>query len=209
MDENTAKAILLGGVAVGLMVWLLAVSHLIRMRRQSPLIRKQTTVPNVSKRQAMVTLLRLLTEPAQTTPYTLTHGPSRITARSTDSVTFESHKCTTTVELRDFGSGVIVETEFDCSRIQHTYTRLVSLFVLTFIPAAIYGAIYVIWRYVIPNPNPGVRWQVMQVCQIVHVLWPPFMFSYQYKQARSIAEAFVDNLPTRIEVGGENAASQA
>ena len=201
MDEDTAKAIVIAGVSIGAIVWLMVLKQLIRMRKQATRVHREVTLHNLSKKQAMTALLRLLTEPNQTTPYTPINSPLRILERSADRVNFESHKCETMVEFRDRGSGVNVETEFDCSRIHNFYTRILTLFVVTFIPAAIYAATYIIWRYVIPNPNPGVRWQVVQICQIVHVLWPPFLFSHQYKQARSIAEAFVDMLPTRIEVG--------
>jgi hypothetical protein len=33
-----------------------------------------------------------------------------------------------------------------------------------------------IWFLVIPAQAPGVRWQVFQTFQIVHALWPPYLF---------------------------------
>jgi hypothetical protein len=55
------------------------------------------------------------------------------------------------------------------------------------------------FSYVLPNPNPGVRTQAVQMVQTVHFLWPPFLFAYLSRQParflRTRIEALVNNLP--------------
>jgi hypothetical protein len=49
------------------------------------------------------------------------------------------------------------------------------------------------------SPNPAVRWQVFQMLQAVHFLWPPFLFAALYRRGtRAVAaqfEALANNLP--------------
>lgn len=52
----------------------------------------------------------------------------------------------------------------------------------------------VLWMFVVQHPNPAVRWQVFQALQVSHVLWPPFLFLYQYKAAIRHAKNSVPNM---------------
>jgi len=64
---------------------------------------------------------------------------------------------------------------------------------------AIVVGYWAIATYVIPSPDPGVRWQAVQMVQAVHFLWPPFLFGARYR--RSVREvtaqfqALANNLP--------------
>lgn len=53
--------------------------------------------------------------------------------------------------------------------------------------------------YVATSPEPGVRWQSLQMLQVVHVLWPPFLFAGLYRRGiRGVTaefEALANNLP--------------
>jgi hypothetical protein len=53
--------------------------------------------------------------------------------------------------------------------------------------------------FVVPNPEPAVRAQTIQMVQVVHFLWPPFLFGGLYRGLRRNArvgfEVFVNNLP--------------
>lgn len=53
--------------------------------------------------------------------------------------------------------------------------------------------------YVAPSPDPDVRWQSLQMLQVVHVLWPPFLFGGLYRRGvrgvKAEFEALANNLP--------------
>jgi hypothetical protein len=55
------------------------------------------------------------------------------------------------------------------------------------------------FTYVLPSPNPSIRTQAVQMVQVVHFLWPPFLFAYLARQPsmmlRSRLESLVHNLP--------------
>jgi hypothetical protein len=58
---------------------------------------------------------------------------------------------------------------------------------------------WAIYTYVVSSPNPEVRWQTLQMLQVCHFLWPPFLFGATYRRGRQeIAarfEALASNLP--------------
>jgi len=43
------------------------------------------------------------------------------------------------------------------------------------------------------------RWQSVQILQIMHVVWPPFLGFFLYGRFRAVAEMYVDNVPVMIE----------
>ena len=65
--------------------------------------------------------------------------------------------------------------------------------------AALFAGCWFMFAYVIPSPNPGVRGQAVQMVQVCHLLWPPFLFAALARQpARMIqarVSAMIHNLP--------------
>jgi hypothetical protein len=64
---------------------------------------------------------------------------------------------------------------------------------------ALVGGFFAMNAWVVDHPSPSVRGQVLQMAQVVHFLWPPFLFGGLYRQGRkSIRGAFevmIHNLP--------------
>ncbi len=64
---------------------------------------------------------------------------------------------------------------------------------------AIVAGFLLIHTLVLPNPKPAVRGQVLQMIQVVHFLWPPFLFGglyrYRHRLVRDGLKTFVHNLP--------------
>jgi hypothetical protein len=64
---------------------------------------------------------------------------------------------------------------------------------------AIVGGFLTIYFLVVPSPFVAVRWQTVQMVQVVHFLWPPFMFGGVYRKSASIIktqfDTFIRNLP--------------
>jgi len=58
---------------------------------------------------------------------------------------------------------------------------------------------WLIHSFVVPHGNPAIRGQVVQMVQIIHFLWPPFLFAGLYRAGRRVVrtrfEALVHNLP--------------
>ena len=64
---------------------------------------------------------------------------------------------------------------------------------------ALVAACTIMFTYILPNPNPSIRGQAFQMVQVVHFLWPPFLFGSLSRQpsrfVRARVEALVHNLP--------------
>ncbi len=64
--------------------------------------------------------------------------------------------------------------------------------------ALIAGPVLMI-AFVLPSPEPAVRWQSAQIFQIVHFLWPPFLFAALARSLprtiRGRVETLLHNLP--------------
>ena len=58
----------------------------------------------------------------------------------------------------------------------------------------------ILWFAVVQNPNPDTRWHVLQLFQVVHVLWPPFLVMYFYRAGRTHARTYVSNVLASLEV---------
>jgi hypothetical protein len=76
--------------------------------------------------------------------------------------------------------------------------RLGMLFQAAGLIAIVVGC-WAILTYVVPSPDPAIRWQTVQMVQVSHLLWPPFLFGALHRQGRKQVagrmEALAHNLP--------------
>ncbi|HEV3143553.1 MAG TPA: hypothetical protein VGZ47_06665 [Gemmataceae bacterium] len=49
---------------------------------------------------------------------------------------------------------------------------------------ALVGGGWAMYEFCVPSPNPDVRGQSFQMIQIIHLLWPPFLFGGLYRARR-------------------------
>jgi hypothetical protein len=73
------------------------------------------------------------------------------------------------------GAGTTLTTEIDATRTTRIFTGMMGVLLFGLAPLVLVGVAAALWNYVAPNPNPAVRWQALQILQICHVLWPPFL----------------------------------
>jgi hypothetical protein len=96
--------------------------------------------------------------------------------------------------------GCRVEYSLDASPLGARY-RVTTLILLGLGAAAILAAAVLFPTLILTSDNPGVRGQTAQVVQLVHLLWPPFLLTYQARRARSLATEdtldLMSNLPYR------------
>jgi hypothetical protein len=64
---------------------------------------------------------------------------------------------------------------------------------------AIITGFLVLYFLAVPNQNPGVRWQTVQMVQVIHFLWPPFLLGFLHRKIIAVIktqfDAFIHNLP--------------
>jgi hypothetical protein len=85
--------------------------------------------------------------------------------------------------------------EVDDAKLRRKMQLVLAILLLVAMPIVIGGVAAVLWLFAAPSLNPGVRWQVVQIVQIVHVLWPPFLvYFYLWKKQRAQAIDAASNL---------------
>jgi hypothetical protein len=68
--------------------------------------------------------------------------------------------------------------------------------VLIVMPIVIGGVVAALWHLVAPSEKLPVRWQAVQVLQISHVLWPPFLIYFIWRRLHAQAVNAAMNLTT-------------
>ena len=102
------------------------------------------------------------------------------------------------IMLRQDGEDIRARYAFDLGRLR-AILRLVA-----FLTCFVYGGIFlvgvpaIIWFVVLPSEDSAVRWQVVQICQMVHGVWPPFLIGWLWSRSvRSIStslETLISNV---------------
>jgi hypothetical protein len=59
---------------------------------------------------------------------------------------------------------------------------------------ALAAAAFIFPLWVMPHPEPAVRWQVVQTVQALHLQWPPIMLAFLARRRRVLVEARVGDL---------------
>ena len=86
----------------------------------------------------------------------------------------------------------------------HVRTLLILGFVFQALGfLAIVAGFLLIYFLVVPSQHRWLRWQTVQMVQVIHFLWPPYVFAGLYRKSASFIRAqfdtFVHNLPFLTE----------
>ena len=76
-----------------------------------------------------------------------------------------------------------------------------GLLVLLIMPMVIFGLCTALWVWAAPVAGRWPQRQTWQIVQMIHVLWPPFLIYYQWRQLRGRVRAMVTNLFVLIGAG--------
>jgi len=185
MDEQTAKLVIAAGAAVGLVVWLIAV-HLYRKMADAPPI-EYLEVPIRGKSpdeavKAVVEGARHLTQQVRLS--WLADNVLQITQLGVD----------TRIQAQRAGGQTMLVAEIDDAKLRRKMQMVLAFMVVLLMPLVIVGVSALLWHFAAPSPAPAARWQCVQVTQIVHVLWPPFLVYFLWKKQRSLAIDAASNL---------------
>lgn len=201
MTEEVAKVILFAGLGVGVVVWLFGVRCLNRMRAASSILRKEGVVPGKSEADALRVFLKCAVDKEY-----------RIVERRDAGATIEMPVYAQwrspsvgpivqiSVDFQDQYGGTAYVATADFTRMDRKYTRIMSGLVLLLVPAVVVGVGLALWMLAVPHQDPNVRAQAIQVVQISHALWPPFLVYTLHKRLRAPVVSVLDNLAVLLEV---------
>lgn len=168
MPPDVGRMIVMAGVVVGAVFWVLAFRMWLKVR--SAPLRIRRTLGTVSKTPPEV-LEGLVS---------LVAGKGRVVTRSVDSVGVEVGGATLTFRVRADVGGNALHAEADLAGASRAYALGLAVFVFLLQPLAITLAAALITMLALPSENPGIRAQAVQMVQIAHFLWPPFLIAHRH-----------------------------
>jgi hypothetical protein len=206
MDEELAKLVIAIGFFVGLAFWLVAFTLYRRIASAETLERFEAKLPDAQPTEVIRGLLsdgkQMLTEGrlfSATAP--------RVTRPADNSLVVDQGGIEVRFEAMRAGGGSLLIADVDSTGHSRKYQLLFGAYVLIVMPLVVGGLSVWMWNYVAPSAAPAVRWQSLQIMQICHVLWPPFLFYFNWKVRRSQAVNSAANLLVFAEASGPPRAS--
>ncbi|HMO84385.1 MAG TPA: hypothetical protein PKC18_05615 [Lacipirellulaceae bacterium] len=191
MDEQIAKTIIAAGFLVGAFVWFIALR----------LYRRMAEAPQVETIEARVAgtspgdVIRAVVEGVAPLG-----GMAKLTRPDQHSLHISQMGMTVRVVAQRSGSQTAVTAEVDDSTLRRRLQIPLAALVVLLMPLVIVGVPAALWYFVAPSPHSAVQWQSVQVLQIVHVLWPPFLVYFLWKKQREMTVNTIANLLVRAEM---------
>ncbi len=195
MTENEARTVVIVGSLLGAFVWILGFRLYLKMKSLPHRPTEQNTIKGKSKDEAM----RILLKEAATMSL-VTSSVTRIVEKTDDSVTLQLGLSHLRFRLESEADGTSLNTEMNFTRLWRVMGTIMAALVLFLQPLVIIGIFSLLWFLAVPNNNPNVRWQVVQVVHVIHVLWPPFLVYFLFVKLRGSVKTLCDNLAILIEV---------
>lgn len=187
-----------GILMIGGVVWVFGFRSFMRMLATPATEESETEIPGRGVDDVRKAILRAAAGPQ-----------TRIIEKTENTVHLESELAQGSRRTRRVGvsaafiidktsSGVTLKTLIDFKRLRTTQCVLSGVMVLLGL-VAISAAGIVMWMFVVDSPKPAVRWQAFQAFQIMHFLWPPFLFSGIHRRGRVAARSLVANIVSAAE----------
>jgi hypothetical protein len=221
MDEETAKMVVIALTAVGVVAWLAGLTVMLRATRERR-ARADDSVDQYDMEGppspgTITGRAEVEGEPGALTTKLAERlardglgffGPVKILTCSPKEVTFEAAGTNLGAggyagsgfrrgRVRFAGSGTRTRVDYAVETSSRGILLALGWVALALGLAALIAAPWLEFTYVLPNPN--LRTQAIQTVQMVHFLWPPFLFAFLSGQpgrvVRAQMEALVNNLP--------------
>lgn len=214
MDTQTASTILTAITAGAAVIWIVGLQFLLASRQRKPAQCAEIfscDEPADARTDALFGSAEIegdTAELASTVAAVLANderfGPIKIVEASDNCVIFERpvaggcrpRRCTLTFRAAPAGR-CRVEWNVDLS-VARLLLRAGFLVQALGLVAIVVG-FWALKTYVVASPSPAIRAQAVQMVQVIHFLWPPFLLGALYRGAArglsSRLEALVSNLP--------------
>jgi hypothetical protein len=192
MTEDTARLIIAAGLGVGLLFWFIAVVLYRKIANAPANERVEAIVADKSPGEA---LKDLLSRSAAIWPQ------ARLTRTAENRVTVTQSGIKVELEAVRRGSGAQLIAQIDAAAYNRRFAMGMAALVLIVMPAVVGGVPWALWNFVASSDSPSVRTQAVQVVQIVHVLWPPFLIYGLWRGIRRATVNGVSNALVLAETG--------
>jgi hypothetical protein len=190
MDESVAKTIIAAAGAVALIIWLAALR----------LYRRMAEMPRVERLEARISgkspaeVIKSLVEGAAPAG-----GMTRLSRPSEHALVISQLAVEARIATTRAGGQTLVTADIDDSSLRRKFQIAMAILVVVIMPAVIVGVTAALWYLAAPSAVAAVRWQSLQVLQMSHALWPPFLVYFVWKKQREMVASMISNLLVRAE----------
>jgi hypothetical protein len=185
MDEQTAKVVIAAGASISLFVWIL-VLRLYRKMAEAPEIEHAEAVARDKSPEEAIKII------VEKCSQLCTQARLERLNETTLAITQAGVK--TTIAASRSGSKTVLAADIDDRALRRTMQLALAGFVLLVMPITIVAVAAALWHFAAPSATAGVRWQCVQIVQIVHVLWPPFVLYFVWRKLRDTAVNAATNM---------------
>jgi hypothetical protein len=182
METAHAYLVVAAGLAVSLGAWWLALRLYLAQRRWPVRMDGRWIIAAHTPQSALVEALGM------------TASNCRVGRRGPRGLVMHLGGCSAAVSFSPCGQGSEMHALLDWARGARMFGFLVGLLVLVVQPAVIIGLGGGLWHWVASSDSAEVRILVLQVVQIGHVLWPPFLVHLIYRRLRRNSRRVVEQL---------------
>lgn len=186
-----AQTVVFVGAALAVGIWLLGVRSFALLHSEPGRLRRRLRVRSGGP-AAMAEVVRWGTAEGR-----------RVIERGERSVRVSAPPLEVLLSLVDGVSGPVLDIRADLAPMRRRYLLAVGILVFGAAPLVIVGLTALLLLYAVPSPNAAARAQAFQILQCVHVLWPPLLLAWQYRQVRGrLLDPLADNLQALLDLAG-------
>jgi len=187
MDEQLAKIVIAAGFGVGVLFWLAALMMYRKIASAENPRRFESVVRGCQPAEAIDGLLQ---ESKQFSPQ------ARLERTAENRLAVSQAGILLEFEATRQGGDTRLTATVDDSQRTHWFQMGLGAWTLIVMPIVIGGVSAALWHFVPASLEDGVRWQAVQIVQIVHVLWPPFLIYFIWRSLHVQAGTTAANLTT-------------
>lgn len=188
MSEQTAMVVVLSGCLAGIVAWGFGIRCFLQSRNIPETVTHHWFVPG----RAVEPVLRTLVNYAAVMARIVDQTPASVRVQlSVGQIDFA-------LTNTDTGTNVICTSRLGPTGQLLKWSLAFCVMILT--PLTIFGLGFILWKVAVPSQHPGLRWQAIQILQIVHVLWPPFLLHVILKRLQVQLNTFVGNVAAVVNV---------
>jgi hypothetical protein len=205
VDTDTAKFLLLAIIAVAAIVWMVGAEFLVRSKGAGQKDGLITSESGMSGNVDVDGQADVLATKAASILAKGALGSLKITDKTANQVVFEALGPGNRSWFRQGELRFSNERRGRC-RVEwavelpnRTWLLWLGGFFQVLGLVAVVGGSWAIYTFVVSSPDPSIRWQTLQILQVCHFLWPPFLMGGLYRRGiRDVAvqiESLANNLP--------------
>ncbi|MBN1332860.1 MAG: hypothetical protein JW971_03765 [Synergistales bacterium] len=182
MTRMVAGAIVLSGFVLGMIFWIWGMFLYRKMKLQEQVFTRESENLRASPDTIRKDLFNFLINQYQ------------VSGSARGDLLLRVNRSEIHVQVRSLWKGTGLRTVAYMMVLAGLMRKIMGFFIFFFEPLMVIGLPLTLWIFVVEDPRTCIRWQSIQVLQVIHVLWPPFLICFLNSRLRRNVLEIVDSL---------------